>query len=69
MDDYIQTFIDKAKIANAMGTKEIRLSIQEAVGLSLGINEILSTNMKLNSQIHQLENLIGNSIKMDGGKL
>jgi len=69
MEDYIKIFVDKSKTANAMGTKEIRLSIQETVGLSLAINEILSKNMQLNNKIQDLENLIGNSIKLDGGKL
>jgi len=69
MDESIQNFINKSKIANSMGTNEIRLSIQEAVGLSLAINEILVAHMLLNNKIQDLENLIGSSIKMDGGKL
>jgi len=69
MDESIQNFINKSKIANSMGTNEIRLSIQEAVGLSLAINEILVAHMILNNKIQDLENLIGSSIKMDGGKL
>lgn len=69
MDESIQNFINKSKMANSMGTNEIRLSIQEAVGLSLAINEILVAHMILNNKIQDLENLIGSSIKMDGGKL
>jgi len=69
MDEALQNFINKSKTANAMGTKEIRLSIQDVMGLSLSINEILATNMRLNNRIQDLEQIIGSSVKVDGGKL
>ena len=43
MYDALDAFIKKAKTANAMGSKEVRLSIAETVDLALEINEILTT--------------------------
>jgi len=68
--DSLVEFLDKFQVAKNYNSKEIRLTIQEAEQLSLGIARLLARQSSLADQVIELQSQIMNGIEVsqDGGK-
>lgn len=64
----IEAFMARAQQAVRLGSKEIRLSAQETNELTAAIGQILTQNVILSQKVRETENLVGSSIRLDGGK-
>ena len=68
--DSLVEFLDKFQTAKNYNSKEIRLTLQEAEQLSLGIARLLAKQSSLSDQIIALQHQIitGVEVSQDGGK-
>ncbi len=63
----LEPFLAKVKKANQTGSKEIRLSLEEANLLVVAMTQILNSNVTKQARIDQLEKLFGSNIIISGG--
>ena len=68
--DSLVEFLNKFQIAKNYNSKEIRLTIQEAEQLSLGIARLLARHSVLADQVIELQSQVisGIEVSQDGGK-
>ena len=68
--DSLTSFLDKFQIAKNYNSKEIRLTLEEAEQLSLGIARLLVRQNALADQVIELQSHILNGVEVsqDGGK-
>ena len=62
-------FMARVQQAARMGSKEIRVPIQECVEVAAAIGQLMARNIEANARLHETEKLIGVGMKIDGGTL
>jgi len=66
----VELFLQKYQTAKNFNSKEIRLTIQEAEQLSIGISLLLAKESQLNAKIIELQEKLlnqNNTIEVSGG--
>lgn len=66
--DVLEAFMTRARSAARTGSKEMKLPANEAAELAAAIGQVLARNVALNEQLRATEGLIGQSLRIDGGK-
>ncbi len=66
----LEAFLTKYQTARNYGSKEIRLTMQEAEALSIAISRMLVKESSLNEKVIELQDQLINGIEItqDGGK-
>lgn len=63
----VEAFMARIRVAAKTGSKEIRVPISEATELAAAMAQVLAQNVQLAHNLRETENLVGKSIKINGG--
>jgi hypothetical protein len=64
----LETFMQRARTASRMGSKELRIPMPEGYELAAAIGQVLALNVRLSEQLRATEKLVGSHLVVDGGR-
>jgi hypothetical protein len=64
----LETFMQRARTASRMGSKELRIPMPEGYELAAAIGQVLARNVLLSEQLRETEKLVGSQLIVDGGR-